>query len=389
MTRNRGVPLDASSAVSVSQPTRIWLPDQLHATYYSQRATPGGLVISESIHPSASSGAMPGVPGLWLREHIAGWRQVTDAVHARGGVMYAQLTHHGRAAIPQFAGHVPLSSSATPWSSEEKYPYPPPDTPKGTPYMESLVQFRDYPPREMAVEDIRRTVRDYVDAARMAVEAGFDGVEIHGGNGYLVDQFLSSNVNRRVDEYGGGVAGRCRFVLELIESVGAEIGLANLAVRLSPFGVYNDVADADRWETYTYLLREIKDRFGGISYVHFVEARSDDMEKSVQLKESWPKDKTMDLAFVREILTPVPILSAGGWDAESCWGVVEKGKTVDACVFARWFVSNPDLVERLRHGRSLTMYNRGKFYGPTSKREVGYTDYKAWGEETADVKGGS
>jgi 2,4-dienoyl-CoA reductase-like NADH-dependent reductase (Old Yellow Enzyme family) len=151
--------------------------------------------------------------------------------------------------------------------------------------------------------------------------------------------------------------------------------------------VYNDIADKDRWETYGYLLREIKASFGGISYVHFVEARSDDIEKSEQLRQSWPRDRPMDLAFARDILAPIPVLSAGGWNDESCWGVVEKGKTVNACVFARWFVSNPDLVERLRHGRPLTMYNRGKFYGPTSKREVGYTDYNTWEEENVAVKG--
>lgn len=253
--------------------------------------------------------------------------------------------------------------------------------PKGVPYADSLVAYRDHPPVAMDVAHIQRTVADYVRAACMAMDSGFDGVEIHAGNGYLVDQFINSNVNKRTDEYGGGPEGRCRFALELIEKIGREIGVENVAIRLSPFGVYNDMADTDRWATYTYLLHECRARFPRISYVHFVAAREDDLAKSQSLRESWPEGRAFDLAFARDILAPIPILSAGGWNGDSCWGVVEQGKTVDACVFARWFVSNPDLMERLRDGRELAMYDRGKFYGPTTKREVGYTDYKTWTAE--------
>lgn len=217
----------------------------------------------------------------------------------------------------------------------------------------------------------------------MAVDSGFDGVEIHGGNGYLVDQFLSSNVNQRNDDYGGSPAKRCKFALDLIEAIGREIGVSNVAIRLTPFGVYNDMNDDARWETWGHLCRQIKVRFPQISYVHFVEARDDEIKDNIDFSRSWGVGlgRAADLTFARDILAPIPILSAGGWNAETCWGVVEEEKTLDACVFARWFVSNPDLVERLREGRELTMYNRAKFYGPTSKREVGYTDYLTWEEQ--------
>jgi 2,4-dienoyl-CoA reductase-like NADH-dependent reductase (Old Yellow Enzyme family) len=218
------------------------------------------------------------------------------------------------------------------------------------------------------------------------MDSGFDGVEIHGGNGYLVDQFLNSNVNQRADDYGGSPEKRCAFALELIEEIGKEIGLHNVAMRLSPFGIYNDMADSNRWDTYNYLCVEIKERFPEVSYVHFVEARKDEVEGNESFSKSWGEGRKVDLSFAREILAPIPMLSAGGWDKNSCWGVVEKGETIDACVFARWFVSNPDLVERLRLGRELTMYNRGKFYGPTTKREVGFTDYLTWDEEQEKMK---
>lgn len=292
------------------------------------------------------------------------------------------MTHHGRAAIPHFNGQPTKSASATPFSTEEKYPYPPPFLPAGTPYYESLVFFKSYPPEALTLVEIDQLISRYVNAAENAIEAGFDGVEIHGGNGYLVDQFLNSNVNTRDDVYGGTPEKRCKFALDLIERIGNGIGQEKVAIRLSPFGVYNDMRDDSRYATYTSLCQQVKERFPSISYVHFVKARQDEITANAQhFEQSWGKTRALDLSFAREILSPIPVMSAGGWDDQTCWGVVEAGKTIDACVFARWFVSNPDLPLRLREGKPLTMYNRGKFYGPTSKREVGYTDYLTWQEE--------
>ena len=181
----------------------------------------------------------------------------------------------------------------------------------------------------------------------MAFESGFDGVEVHGGNGYLVEQFLSSNVNKRTDGYGGSSEKRCRFAFELIEALVNEVGVGNVALRLSPFGIYNDMNDENRWETWEYLCREVRRRWEELSYVHFVEPRMEELKGNEMFERSWGVDKGREvgLGVFKEILAGIPVISAGGWDEDSCWGVVEEGK-VDACVFARWFVSNPDLVER-------------------------------------------
>ncbi|KUJ09405.1 12-oxophytodienoate reductase [Mollisia scopiformis] len=375
MTRNRGIPLNESTT---ENPNRIWVADELIAKYYGQRATPGGLLVTESIMPSPEAGGMPGVPGLWLKEHGEGWKLTTKAVHSAGGIIFAQLTHHGRCALSIFTSTPIHSASATPYSTDEKYAYPA----HGKPYSDRVFM-KDHPPTAMTKTDIERTIKDYVSAARMAVkESGFDGVELHAGNGYLVEQFLSSNVNIRTDEYGGSPEKRCRFALEVLEGLVKEVGMERVAVRFSPWGVYGDVHDEARFETWSFLCREIARRWPGFGYVSFVEARQDELDANPDVKNSWGVDRPIDLKWAKEILGNIKVISAGGWDGETCWEGIERGD-VDGIVFARWFVSNPDLVERLRGGKELSMYNRGKFYGPTSKREVGYTDYGTWEEVEA------
>lgn len=333
MTRNRGIPLPP---VDPEAPTRTWIPDALNATYYSQRTTPGSLQITESTLIGPEAGAMPGVPGLWLPEQVEGWKLVTKAVHDKGGIIYAQLCHHGRAALPHFMGMPSVSASATPWSTDEKYAYPPP----GESYA-NRVHLKDFPPVELSDEGLKRTKLDFVTSARNAMEAGFDGVEIHAGNGYLLEQFLASGVNKRTDAYGGSAENRCRFVVEIAEEVGKAIGIENLALRMTPWGVYNDIADEDRFETWGTLCRSLG-KLDGLSYVHFVEAREDERP---QWEQSWGVGRELGFAWAREALGNIPMLSAGVWDADTPWGAVERGH-VDACVFARWFVSNPDLMER-------------------------------------------
>jgi 2,4-dienoyl-CoA reductase-like NADH-dependent reductase (Old Yellow Enzyme family) len=277
---------------------------------------------------------MPGVPGLWLPSQIEGWKLVTSAVHAKGGIIYAQLCHHGRVALPQFTGLPTVSVSAIPWSIDEKYPYPPPGE-------SSRVMLKDFPPQDLSEEGLKNTISEFVTAAKNAMEAGFDGVEIHAGNGYLLEQFLASGVNKRTDAYSGSAENRCRFVVEVTEAVGKEIGIENVAVRMSPWGVYNDISDEDRFETWSTLCK-ILGGLGGLSYVHFVEAREDEKP---QWEKSWGEGRGTGFEWAREGLSGVPVISAGIWDGESVWGAVESGR-VDGCVFARWFVSNPDLVER-------------------------------------------
>ncbi|TVY38382.1 12-oxophytodienoate reductase [Lachnellula subtilissima] len=195
LTRNRGVPLNPNATLSA--PNRTWYPDALVTEYYTQRTTPGGLLITEGLPPSLESNGMPGVPGLWCAEQVAGWKAVVAAVHAKGGYIYAQLWNAGRASIPQHTGMPTISAAATPYEGDEVYPYPPPGS-------SEQVRYASFPPTELSHAGIGKQIADYVNAAKLAVqECGFDGVELHGGNGYLPEQFLSSNINTRTDDYGG------------------------------------------------------------------------------------------------------------------------------------------------------------------------------------------
>lgn len=180
--------------------------------------------------------------------------------------MYAQLWNAGRAAIPQWTGGPTISASATPFEGEEVYSHPPPGS-------SEQVKYKDFPPTELSLEGIKEQIADYVSAARAAVEeCGFDGIEVHGGNGYLPEQFLSSNINKRTDAYGGSPEKRCTFVLELMDALVAAIGEDKVALRLSPFGLFNQARGTQRLETWGYLCRELK-RKHQLAYVHFVEPR--------------------------------------------------------------------------------------------------------------------
>lgn len=264
LTRNRGVPLITNP--TADNPNRIWYPDALVTEYYTQRTTPGGLLISEGLPPSLESCGMPGVPGLFCKEQIQGWKDVVSAVHAKGGYIYAQLWHAGRAAIPQHTGTQPVSASASPYEGDEPYPYPPPGT-------STQVLYKDYPPSGLDVAGIKRVIGEYVTEAKAAVEeCSFDGIEVHGGNGYLPEQFLSSNINKRTDDYGGSPEKRCKFVLELMGALRDAIGENKVALRLSPFGLYNEARGEQRLETWGHLCKELK-KMMQLSYIHFIEPR--------------------------------------------------------------------------------------------------------------------
>jgi 2,4-dienoyl-CoA reductase-like NADH-dependent reductase (Old Yellow Enzyme family) len=269
LTRNRGVPLNPNA--TAENPNRIWYPDSLITEYYVQRTTPGGLLITEGIPPSVECNGMPGVPGLFCAEQVKGWKAVVDAVHAKGGYIYAQLWNAGRASIPQHTGLPTISASATPYDGDEMYPYPPPGT-------STQVKYADFPPIELDLDGIKKQISDYVRSAKLAVEdCGFDGIEVHGGNGYLPEQFLSSNINKRTDDYGGSPEKRCKFVLELIDALAEAVGEDRLAIRLSPFGLYNQAKGMQRMETWGHLCRRLK-RKHRLSYVHFIEPRYEQVQ---------------------------------------------------------------------------------------------------------------
>ncbi|KAM0255595.1 hypothetical protein ACHAQJ_005599 [Trichoderma viride] len=371
LTRNRGTPLRETS--TAENPNRVWIPNDLIAEYYTQRATDGGLLISEAIPPSFEANGLPGVPGLFLEEQAKGWKKVVDAVHAKGAYIYAQLWHPGRATIPQITGTPTVAPSSIPWDDpNECYVYP-------APHSTTPVKLSDHPPIELTVDHIKQTIRDYCAAAKTAMEIGFDGVEVHGGNGYLPEQFLSSNTNKRTDEYGGAPEKRCKFVLDLMDELAKTVGEYNLAIRLSPFGLFNQIRGEQRVETWGHLCRELKKSHPKLSYVSFIEPRYEQIFSEAEKQkflDSWGLPE-VDLSLFRNIWGGTPFFSAGGFDQTNSWGVVESGK-YDALLYGRYFISNPDLVERLRNGLPLAKYDRSRFYGPFEDPIIGYTDYPAY-----------
>ncbi|RSL58752.1 hypothetical protein CEP54_007659 [Fusarium duplospermum] len=371
LTRNRGTPLNADS--TPENPNRIWVPNDLMVEYYTQRTTEGGLIISEGLPPSLEGNAMPGVPGIFLPKQAEGWKKIVDAVHARGGYIYAQLWHSGRANIPQLTGTPIVAPSAVTWDDpNETFSYP-------APHSSTPVKLADHPPIELTVDYIKKTIDDYRKAAKTAMDIGFDGVELHAGNGYLPEQFLSTNINKRTDEYGGTAEKRCKFPLELMEELAKTVGQENLAIRLTPFGLFNQARSEQRVETWGHLCRELKARLPNLSYVSFVEPRYEQIFSEAEKQEflnSWGLP-TVDLSLFRSIFGDTPFFSAGGFDDGNSWGVLESGK-YDGLLYGRYFISNPDLVERLRNGWPLAPYDRSSFYGPFEDSTIGYTDYPAY-----------
>lgn len=273
------------------------------------------------------------------------------------------------------AGTPILAPSSVPWDNpEECFAYPVPHT--STP-----IKFADHPPVEMTVPKIKETIQDYRRAAQAAMEAGFDGVELHGANGYLPEQFLNTNSNRRTDDYGGTIEKRCRFVLELMGELAAAVGQENLAIRLSPFGLFNQARSEQRLETWSHLSGELKRALPRLSYVSFIEPRFEQIYSEAEKERFLASWGLLDvsLAPFRRIFGDTPFFSAGGFDDANAWGVLERGD-YDALLFGRWFTSNPDLVERLRHGRPLAPYDRSRFYGPFEDNHVGYVDYPFYDE---------
>ncbi|KAK8058598.1 hypothetical protein PG994_009046 [Apiospora phragmitis] len=368
LTRNRGIPVNKDS--TPDNPNRLWVPNDLMKEYYTQRTSDGGLLVTEGLPPSLEGNGMPGVPGISLPEQAEGWKAIVDAVHAKGGYIYAQLWHSGRANIPQMTGTPIQAPSAVPWDDpEEKFAYPPPHT-------SEQVRYADHPPVEMTVEKIQQTIQDHVDAARRAMAAGFDGVELHGGNGYLTEQFPSSNSNRRTDAYGGSPEKRCTFALELMRALAGAVGEENVAIRLTPFGLFNQARGEQRLEVFGHLCRELKRMLPGLSYVSFIEPRYEQIFSTGEKErflESWGM-RTVDLSMFRDIFVETPFFVAGGFNDTNCWGMTEGGQC-DGILFGRYFISNPDLPERLRNGYPLAKYDRSRFYGPFDDPAVGYTDY--------------
>ena len=327
------------------------IPFALNAQYYAQRAS-AGLIISEATQVSQQGQGYPATPGIHTAAQVAGWKLVTEAVHAKGGKIVLQLWHVGRISHSshQPNGGLPVAPSAV--------------APSGKTFTADWKQVPFETPRALELAEIPGIVADYAHAAENAKLAGFDGVEVHGANGYLLDQFLQDGSNHRTDNYGGSIENRARLLLEVVDAVVAVWGKGRVGVRLSPYGTFSDMSDSNPQATFTYVLQQLSNR--GIAYVHLIEPRATLAGGSDAVSDDVPSTSELFRASFNGAF-----ISAGGYDAHNAAPAVAAG-AVDAVAFGRLFISNPDLPARLRSGAALTPYNRATFYGGA---EVGYTDY--------------
>jgi N-ethylmaleimide reductase len=329
---------------------RTHIPNALMAEHYGQRAS-AGLLIAEATMVSSEASAFTGEPGVFDEACVAGWKQVTDAVHARGGRIALQLWHPGRAAHSLLdAGRQPVSSSDRAIQGDTIH------TPEGPKPYEV--------PRRLDVTELPGIVDLFVEGAKRAIRAGFDGVQIHGAHGYLVDQFLRDSVNDRTDGYGGSIENRARLLLEIVDAVSAEVGAGRVSVRISPLVAYNDIRDSQPVALVEYVARELDAR--GIG---FLEIRHGD--------QSLPEEQAVGAAARRHFRGP--LFLNGGFDAVSAAEAIASGRG-DVIVFGKPFISNPDLVERLRTNAPLAEVDFSTLYSPGPK---GYTDYPALDAVTA------
>lgn len=324
------------------------VPTPIMATYYQQRAS-AGLIITEGIAPSPNGRGYARMPGLWSAEQIAAWREVTAAVKAAGGTIFAQIMHCGRVSHP---GNMPQGARIVAPSAIAL---------AGQMYTDDL-GMQDYPvPQAMTDADIAATKAEFVAAAQNAIAAGFDGVELHGANGYLLEQFLSPLTNTRSDAYGGSIANRLRFVVEVAKAVAEAIGGDKVGIRLSPYGTASGMAAyAEVDETYLALASALND--AGLVYLHLVDHAAlgnpaiPDAFRA-DLRRAWPRS----------------FITGGSFDLASAQAALAAGMT-DLVGMGRAFIANPDLVARLKDGIALAAPDFGTFYTPGEK---GYTDYKA------------
>ncbi len=323
------------------------VPNELMAKYYQQRST-AGLIITEGTSPSPNGLGYARIPGIFSKEQVEGWKKVTSAVHGNGGKIFVQLMHTGRISHPlnMPAGAQILAPSAVKaagqmWTDAEK--------------LQDFVV-----PKEMTAQDIAHTKEEYITAAKNAMEAGFDGVELHGANGYLLEEFLSPMSNTRKDSYGGDIANRCRFVLEVVAGVAEAIGKGKTGIRLSPYGVASDMPYYPEIQaTYKYLSEQLSNL--DIAYIHLVDhSAMGAPEVPIEIK------KMVRTKFKNRLIL------CGNYNKETAEADLQSG-LADLIAFGRPFINNPDLVERLKNDWALSKeLNMDLFY---SADEKGYTDY--------------
>jgi len=317
------------------------------------------LNITEATAISVQGHGYPNMPGIHTTEQIAGWRLVTDSVHAKGGRIVLQIVHHGRWSHSSYNpdGSLPVAPSAI--------------APPGKAYTQASQQVPYETPRALEAGEIPAIVAEFRQAARSALEAGFDGVEIHGANGFLLDQFLQDGCNHRTDAYGGTIENRARLLFEVVDGIAGDIGKDRVAVRLSPHGNLGGLSDSDTVSHFSYIIGQLSKR--GLAYLHLIEPRA----SSVGFADDASVDSADNASLFRHLLDG-PMITAGGYTTEMGVDAVTAG-SADAVAFGRMFVANPDLPERIRTGAALNAFDRSTSYGGGAH---GYTDYP-----TLDVVG--
>ncbi|NNJ27268.1 alkene reductase [Alienimonas chondri] len=323
------------------------VPWELNAAYYRERAT-AGLILSEATEIAQEGRGYPGVPGIFTAEQIAGWKKVTSAVHESGGTIVCQLWHVGRASHQAFQpdGKDPVAPSAIAAAGDVHLP----DGSKAP-----------YPvPRALEADELPGIVATYRTAAENAKAAGFDGVELHAANGYLIDEFLRNGANERTDEYGGSVENRCRFPLMVLDALIEVWGKGRVGIRVSPLGSFNDMADSNPLPLYTHLFGELQAR--GIAFLEIVGAiHGDDIDDDLLQKIN---------AAGREAFSGTLALN-GGYEGDDARTALREGQC-DAITFGTTFLANPDLPKRLKEGADLNESNPATWY---SRGPEGYVDY--------------
>ena len=330
------------------------VPSDLAVTYYTQRAT-AGLIISEATQISAQGKGYPKTPGIFTDAQIAGWKKVTASVHAAGGRIFLQLWHVGRISHPSMQAHgeLPVGPSAI--------------KPNGKIYTETGEQ-EFVTPRALETSELPGIVQQYREGAQNAKDAGFDGVEVHGANGYLLDQFLRDSTNQRADQYGGSVKNRARLLLEATEAVIKVWGADRVGVRLSPYSEFNDIRDSSPVETFSYVTEKLRDL--GIVYLHVIEPAPTDHPMSHAASE------TQRIAPILHTAFGGTFMLNGGYDKESGTAAIEFGDA-DLIAFGVPFIANPDLVKRYQTNAPLNTPDPSTFYAGSAG---GYTDYPALAE---------
>jgi N-ethylmaleimide reductase len=327
------------------------VPNELMRTYYRQRAT-AGLIISEATQILPQGQGYPNTPGIHSEDQLAGWRKITDTVHAANGRIFAQLWHTGRASHSYFqpGNALPVAPSAI--------------ANRGTVYVPGQGMVAYETPRALELNEIAEIIEAYGDAASNAIRAGFDGVEIHGANGYLIDQFLRDGTNRRTDRYGGSVENRARFALEVTQAAIDAIGSDRVAIRLSPSSTFNDMSDSTPRETFGYVAEQLGRL--DLAYLHVIASNPKDVKHGGEAHDQIP------VSFFRALFAN-PLIANGGYTLEAAEEAVTGGQA-DAVAFGTAFLANPDLPERFRRKAPLNSPDPATFYGGTEK---GYIDYPA------------